>query len=268
MAKYKAMKAWALWLAVNVTISLVGAFIFREKRHNLKRHDLPYFIIFMLIFFAVFMLHMAEIKIDPIISSTLSFDFTKKVYDLEGGVVALFQSIHNPILDYYFVFVYMIGFPFLLYFTPTLYIISRDMDSLKLVVVAYALVISISLPFLLFFPVHNAWWASSNYAWYNGKTISFRLEQIWPSGLPIFYKFTTLNNCFPSLHSALSAVMAYTAVIAKYKRYSYVAIVMAISIPIATMYLGIHWLTDVVGGEAIALLSVVMALKITGLKWK
>ncbi|KAA0002327.1 MAG: phosphatase PAP2 family protein [Thermoplasmata archaeon] len=262
------MKIWVVWLAINATVSFIGAFIFRERRQNLTKNDLPYFLIFLLIFFSVFMLHMAEIKIDPIISSSISVDFTKKIYDLEGNIVALFQSIRNPILDYYFVLVYMIGFPFLLYFTPLLYIISKDINALKLVVAAYALVISISMPFLLFFPVHDVWWASSNYAWYTGKAVSFRLQEIWPSVLPIFYRFTTLNNCFPSLHSALSAVMAYTAFISRYKRYAYAAILMAISIPVATLYLGIHWLTDVIGGEAIALISLLLALKITGLKWK
>ena len=245
-----------------------GSILFKERRQNLSRDDLPYFLVFMLIFASVFMLHMAEIKIDPVVSSSLSIDFTKKIYNIEGDVVSLFQSIRNPILDYYFVIVYMIGFPFLLYFTPSLYIMSRDIDSLKLVVIAYAITISISLPFFIFFPVHDTWWASSNYEWFKGRMVAFRLQEIWPSSLPIFYKFTTLNNCFPSLHSALSAVMAYTAVITKYKRYSYVAIIMAISIPIATLYLGIHWLTDVIGGEAIALLSIIASLKLTGLKWK
>ena len=262
------MKIWIMWLGINVIISFIGTFIFKERRQNLNKEDLPYFLIFLLIFASVFLLNMAEVKIDPLVTASLSLDFTQKIYHLEGNVVALFQSIRNPILDYYFVFVYMIGFPFLLYFTPSLYIMSRDIDSLKLVVIAYAIAISISLPFLLFFPVHDAWWASTNYQWFKGRIIAFRLKQIWPSSLPIFYKFSTLNNCFPSLHSALSAVMAYTAVIAKYKRYSYAAIIMAVSIPIATLYLGIHWLTDVIGGEAIALLSIVMALKLTGLKWK
>jgi len=243
------MKIWILWFAINATISFMGAFVFRERRHNLTKNDLPYFLIFLLIFFSVFALQMAEVKIDPVVSSSLSLDFTKKIYELEGNIVALFQSIRNPVLDYYFVFVYMIGFPFLLYFTPLLYVISRDINSLKLVVAAYAIVISIAMPFLLFFPVHDVWWASSNYEWYTGKAVSFRLQEIWPSILPIFYKFTTLNNCFPSLHSALSATMAYVAWISKYKRYAYVAITMAISIPIATLYLGIHWLTDVIVGE-------------------
>ncbi len=262
------MKITILWITVNVLLSIIGAFIFKEKRHTISKEDIPYFIIFLMIFFSIFLLQMTEVKIDPMVTSRFAFDFTEKIYNIEGNIVAAFQSIHNVVLDYYFAFVYIIGFPFLLYFTPVLYIISKDIKSLKLAVVAYALVISISLPFLLFFPVHDAWWASSNYAWYSGKAVSFRLYEIWPSSTAIFFKFTTLNNCFPSLHSALSAVMTYTAVVSKYKKYSYLAVLMAISIPIATLYLGIHWLTDVIGGEAIALISIIAALKITGIKWK
>lgn len=62
--------------------------------------------------------------------------------------------------------------------------------------------------------------------------------------------------------------MAYTAWIRDYRRYKYVALLFAVSIPIATLYLGIHWLTDVVAGEAIALITILLAMKITGVKWK
>lgn len=263
------MKAALLLLTANLFLIMAGIFLFRETRASkLKYSDLPSLIVFGILFLTVSALFLVEIKIDPIISSRFGFDFTRKIYELEGDIVAAFQSIRNPFLDYYFAFVYMIGFPFLLYFTPILYMISKDIKSFKFAVVSYAIAIAISLPFLLLFPVHDTWWSSQNYEWYEGRPISFRLEEIWPSVVTIFFRFTTLNNCFPSLHSCLSAIMAYTAWIRDYKRYKYVAILFAVSIPIATLYLGIHWLTDVVAGEAIALITILLAMKITGVKWK
>ena len=263
------MKATLLLLTANLFLTIAGIFLFRESRINrLKYTELPYILIFGILFLAVSALFIVEVKIDPIISSRFGLDFTRRIYELEGDIVAAFQTIRNPFLDYYFAFVYMIGFPFLLYFTPVLYIVSKDVKSLKFAVVAYAIAIAISLPFLLLFPVHDTWWSSQNYAWYDGRPIYFRLGEIWPSVVGIFFKFTTLNNCFPSLHSCLSAIMAYTAWIRGYNRYKYVAILFAISIPIATLYLGIHWLTDIVAGEAIALIAIIISMKMSGVKWK
>jgi len=262
------MKVTLLLLTANLFLAIVGIFLFRESRvKHIKYLDFSQLIALSILFLSVSALLIISIKIDPIVDARFGLDFTRKIYNMEGDVVSLFQTIQNPLLDYYFAFVYMIGFPFLIYFTPALYIISKDVDSLKLAVVGYAIAIAIALPFLLFFPVHDTWWSSQNYGWYEGKESHFRVMEVWPSVVDIFFKFTTLNNCFPSMHSALSALMAYTAWIRNYRRYKYVALVLAISIPVATLYLGIHWLTDVIGGEAVALISVVLAMKITGVKW-
>ena len=262
------MKVTLLLLTINLFLAITGIFLFRESRvKNIRYVDLPQLIALGILFITVSILFLVSVKIDPIVDARFGLDFTRKIYNMEGDIVALFQTIQSPVLDYYFAFVYMIGFPFLIYFTPILYIISKDVDSLKFAVVGYAIAIAIALPFLLFFPVHDTWWTSQNYGWYEGTEIHFRLEEIWPSVVEVFFKFTTLNNCFPSMHSALSALMAYTAWIRNYRRYKYVALAFAISIPIATLYLGIHWLTDVIGGEAVALISVVLVMKITGVKW-
>ncbi len=262
------MKITLLLLTVNLFLAVTGIFLFRESRvKNIKYVDFPQLIAMGILFLTVSILFLVAVKIDPIVDARFGLDFTRKIYNMEGDVVTLFQTIQNPVLDYYFAFVYMIGFPFLIYFTPFLYILSKDVDSLKFAVIGYAIAIAIALPFLLFFPVHDIWWSSQNYGWYEGRPVQFRLQEIWPSVIDVFFKFTTLNNCFPSMHSALSALMAYTAWIRNYRRYKYVALLLAMSIPIATLYLGIHWLTDVIGGEAVALISIVLAMKISGVKW-
>lgn len=263
------MKAGILLLAANLFLIIIGLFIFKENKiKKFNYADLPFLIIFIIIFLAASALHLIEVKIDPFISSKFGLDFTKTIYKIEGDIVSAFQIIRNPVLDNYFAFIYMIAFPFLLYFTPVLYIISKDIKALKLAVTSYSIAILISLPFLLFFPVHDTWWSSQNYHWYDGNIIDFRLEEIWPSIINIFFKFTTLNNCFPSMHSCLSAIMAYTAWIKDYKRYAYLSTIFAVSIPMATLYLGIHWLTDIIAGEGIALISIIISMKIVGEKWK
>lgn len=258
-------------IVINISLVIVGIFLFKENRNTkMNRHYLMQLIIFGCLFLITSLLNMAEVRIDSLISSKIGRDFSILIYNIEKDAVAFFQKITNPILDYYFTFIYMIGFPFIIYFTPLLYILSKDIKTLKIAVFSYAMGLIISLPFMLFFPVYDAWWCSINTSWYDGKMIYFRLEEIWPSVITVFFKYTTIDNCFPSLHAALSAIMAYTAWIGNYRRYKYVATLIAVSIPIASWYLGIHWILDAVAGEIVALISIFIALNVfkKEIKWR
>lgn len=259
------MRATLLLITGNIVLFLLGILFFTEYRNprKLKNVEISNYFLLGMLFLIVSAIHMLEVKIDPIVTSKYSLDFTRFIYNLEGDIVGVFQLWTNPFLDYYLVFVYMIGFPFLIYFTPALFILSKDLKGLKMAVVAYAVIVAVALPFYLFFPVNDTWWASQNYSWYAGRAIVFRLPQIWPGVTDQFFRFTTINNCFPSLHCCLSMAMAGIAWLRRYKRFAIVATSIAVSIPIATLYLGIHWFTDVVVGEFLALAAICISYKIT-----
>jgi membrane-associated phospholipid phosphatase len=53
--------------------------------------------------------------------------------------------------------------------------------------------------------------------------------------------------------------MATTAWIKKYEKYAIVATIFAISIPLATLYFGVHWLMDILFGEIFAIAAVAIA---------
>ena len=185
-------------------------------------------------------------------------DFTWMIYKIEGDTASFFQQWNSQIMDYYLIFVYLVGFPFLIYFTPFLYLISHDSNALRLATFTYGIALLLILPFYLFFPVNNSWWASQNCLWYEGREIAFRLKQILPGIETTFYRLTSMNNSFPSAHCCLSSVMALTSWIKKYKKYAILATIFAISIPISTLYLGIHWLMDVLFGEIFAVIAIVI----------
>ncbi|MEA2054954.1 MAG: phosphatase PAP2 family protein [Candidatus Thermoplasmatota archaeon] len=260
------MRAIFLLVAGNLMLSLVGMLYFRENRtpNKLKNFELTNYFFFGILFILISLIHITETKIDPVVTSKFSLDFTRTIYCLEGDIVGFFQSWSNPLLDYYMVFIYMFGFTFLLYFTPVLYIFSKDLKALKLAITIYGIIIAVAIPFYLFFPVNDVWWASQNYSWYQGRAVAFRLQQIWPGVTDNFFAFTTLNNCFPSLHCSISMAMAATAWIRNYKKFAVAASIIAMSIPLATLYLGIHWFTDVVAGELLALAAVLLAVRIVG----
>jgi membrane-associated phospholipid phosphatase len=66
---------------------------------------------------------------------------------------------------------------------------------------------------------------------------------------------------FPSLHASLSTTVAILAWESRavYPRWVVVALPLAAGVGFATMYLGIHWALDVVGGICLGVVSVTIA---------
>ncbi|MEF8916053.1 phosphatase PAP2 family protein, partial [Natronomonas sp.] len=77
------------------------------------------------------------------------------------------------------------------------------------------------------------------------------------------YQFITAEvndqtNVFPSLHTSMAITAAHLAWLSReeYPMWVPVSAVLAVSVLIATMYLGIHWATDVIFGIMLGYLSV------------
>jgi membrane-associated phospholipid phosphatase len=106
---------------------------------------------------------------------------------------------------------------------------------------AYSLIgiYSIAFPFYLFFPVTNV------YSYYG---TSSALTMVIPSIEHFFYTTTTTNNCFPSLHVAMSLLLIKTVSMTNNKRFMYLTYFCAICVICSVIYLAIHWITDVIGG--------------------
>jgi membrane-associated phospholipid phosphatase len=98
---------------------------------------------------------------------------------------------------------------------------------------------TIALPFYLFFPVTNV------YTYYG---TSSALTTVIPSIEHFFYATTTTNNCFPSLHVAMSILLIKTVSMTNNKRFMYLTYFCAICVICSVIYLAIHWITDVIGG--------------------
>ena len=115
----------------------------------------------------------------------------------------------------------------------------------------------ISFPFYLFFPVTNV------YTHYN---IPSALNSVIPQIETFFYSTTTQNNCFPSLHTAMSIIIARTMYLSNNERFTKLGLFMMVTVIISVVYLCIHWIIDVVGGIIFALLSLYLSSRL--LSWK
>ena len=82
----------------------------------------------------------------------------------------------------------------------------------------------------------------------------FRLWKVF------FYSITTQNNCLPSLHTAMTIIVAWSVYQTGNKKFIYFAFFCMISVIISVIYLSIHWITDIISGIVVAVL-VILILK-------
>lgn len=162
---------------------------------------------------------------------------TAWIHGLEGDAVALFQQLIHPLLTQFFIGVYLLVYPALLLGT---YLVLKRQDRKKSLdyVFTYTAVVIASIPFFYFLPV--------------GVTGHY-LDSVTPllystEGVGAFMNSVdTLNKAFPSLHAGLA--MSATLYAPKgYKKVSWAALGLIL---LATLYLGVHWLSDLTFGIAL-----------------
>ncbi|MFC6954658.1 phosphatase PAP2 family protein [Halorubellus litoreus] len=181
---------------------------------------------------------------------------TGTIYALEGGLVATIQSFATPPLTTYFGFMYVYGYTFLLTFPLLAYGLHRDWRQLRVLLVAYALNYAVGLVFYVAFVAYGP----RNFM---PEQVQSLLYVQWPDVQLVTSRVNRNTNVFPSLHASLSATVALVAYRFResYPAWTPIATAFAASIALATMYLGIHWFTDVVVGIALAVASVAVGTR-------
>jgi membrane-associated phospholipid phosphatase len=134
---------------------------------------------------------------------------------------------------------YIIIYPFTLWFSPIYFLITNNKKSIKTISFGLLLIYSIALPFYLFIPITNV------YTHYN---LESALNNSIPTIENFFYKTTTHNNCLPSLHVAMTILIARSIQLTNNKKLTYFAYFCMISVIISVIYLAIHWIIDVILG--------------------
>ncbi|HIH43658.1 MAG TPA: phosphatase PAP2 family protein [Candidatus Methanoperedenaceae archaeon] len=176
-------------------------------------------------------------------------EYTALTYSIEGSRVAVFQSFVSPYLTYAMSFIYLILFSFIIIFTFVLFIYTDNIKGLERYTIIFMMNYTVALPFYIFFPL---------------KVTGFYLQGMEPllyNLHPVIYDGVRsidpyLTNNFPSLHTSLSLSALLAAVyytdMKKYKVFTMVSTVLVI---FSIFYLGIHWLTDMLGGILLAVMA-------------
>ena len=198
-----------------------------------------------LIILGVVVFHLIEVKfIDPVATDLVGYDYAYALVNVENGFVYWFSQHWNPVLLYYFVLIYIVVYPFTLWFSPLYFILGRKKRALKFLAYGLLLIYMVSLPFYLFLPITNV------YSFYG---VESALETVIPSIESFFYLTTTQNNCLPSLHTAMAILIAYCFSLTGNKKLEYFGYFVMVSVLISVIYLSIHWLIDMIAGVFLSL---------------
>jgi membrane-associated phospholipid phosphatase len=174
-------------------------------------------------------------------------------------VVVWLQSMATPELTAYFSFSYVYGYVFVLVFPLLAYFALPEPEPLRRTIVAYGANYVLGVLCYIVFIAYGP----RNFIVESAEALLYTNYSQ--------YQFVTTavndqTNVFPSLHSSMAVTAALLAWTTRdeYPVWVPVSAVLAVSVVISTMYLGIHWATDVIFGIALAWISVKLGRHMEG----
>jgi len=183
-------------------------------------------------------------------------DFSGLFFSYEHTILPVIQSTFRyHLLTEITTFFYIIMFVTLIAISLVTYLLNREWKLLYTFLYAIGLNYIIAIPFYLFFPI--------NEAWVNHPDITFLIPAVYPGFESQYRNISGLNNCFPSLHNSISLTVL---LISTRSGSLLFRSILYISVPIimfSTIYLGIHWLTDMAAGILLAVIATWTARQIT-----
>ncbi len=256
-----------LLMLVVATVLLVGRSRLAETRREFRTRFaaiLPYAGLLAIVLLA----NKVARDIGPDISWIIGIRITDQLYRADGlllwplypdetpQVVVWLQSMATPELTAYFAFIYIYGYVFLLVFPLIAYFALPRPEPLRRTMVAYGVNYILGVLCYIVFIAYGP-----------RNIIIDHADQLLYSQYAQYQFITTAvndeTNVFPSLHTSMAvsaALLAWTTR-EEYPLWVPIAAGLAISVLVSTMYLGIHWATDVIFGIILGWISVRIGIR-------
>lgn len=195
-------------------------------------------------------------------SYAYGIDPTATFFAIEGNVVATIQGLFPSWATLYFSAVYVFGYAVLLTFPLVAYVFASSARPLKTLVAAYS--INYAVAVVCYTAVRAYGPRTFHEQSGSAESVSHGLVELFPDIVYLTSLVNSQTNVFPSLHTSLSVTVLAVALLThtEFPRWTPIAALLAVSIVLSTMALGIHWLIDVVAGVGLAGLSVAGAQRV------
>lgn len=209
---------------------------------------------------AVFAVNWIETTADNWVGARAGFvpdlrrQVAKAVHAIEGNFSFAYHDATNDIAAYGYSSAYFFFFPLLILALAAVFARREEIAPYRVFSVATMIVYAVSLPFYVLFPVPERWAYPESGA--------MLLSDRWSSQLiEIFRPISGLDNSFPSFHVSLTVLLIILSFVYQL-RFRWSVFALGMTIVLSTFVLGIHWIVDIVGGLAVGVLGVILALRL------
>ena len=212
----------------------------------------------MIVVFSVYLWKDLLDQLDRIIMANTQLDMTPYIYAIEGDIVWWIQdSLNNSLLSFTLTHFYVMGFMAVTFSSFIYPIFFDDRYMADRVSLSMFWVYILAIPFYLFFNVR----VTGNYI-PEMETIAYDLT---PEIHNWFIQIDPFTNGMPSLHIGLPFAIWLTMERwdsdERWLRYRRLLLLFIIITAFTILYLGIHWVSDIIGGIIVAMIAVEITAK-------
>lgn len=231
-----------LMLFIPITLSL--------KYFDLDAVQIKKSLLFLFIFVATnyctFLIHVWQLKWE--VANPNSFygwklQIDQLFYSIPFNDGMWLRQFSHPVLNKLFVTIYVHGFVTCLLVLSIYFILTGQPNKiLHAMFAGYFLQYLLILPFHFLVEGHQVWWIQNQIEGFQFLDPIHGYRTIIDPVVP------SLNHVFPSMHTSIATVVILIALREASTPIKYFFVTLNVAIIISTIYLGIHWVIDVIGG--------------------
>ncbi|MFD0674333.1 phosphatase PAP2 family protein [Cohnella sp. GCM10027633] len=211
------------------------------------------YLLFLVAMFAILVLNKNELRLEHWLK--VPYDLTPALTGWEGNwMLWVQQTFHSDLLTGISATFYLVVFQSVMIASVGIYTFYNMRKMYYAFCVALLLNYFIAVPFYLFVPVNEVWYALPE--------MKFLMLDAFPAFESHYRALSGLNNCFPSLHTSISVTMALIASRSGIRRWAVFTWIHAAIIIFTIFYLGIHWFTDMLAGLVLASFAATVGMKV------